>query len=143
MSPSKQILLVDDEPEIRLGAALRLKAAGYGTMTAADGVEAVAAATEHRPDAVLMDVRMPRRDGLWALSELKRNEATRRIPVVMLSASARDQRLALDSGAKYFIPKPYSGVDLLAALESALADGGPSGESDDDVWPATREGGTP
>lgn len=75
---------------------------------------------ESRPDAIVMDVRMPRMDGLTALAELKADPDTRDIPVVMLSASLPDQKEALDRGARFFLRKPYGGQALIEAVRSSL-----------------------
>src|SRR5262249_20023816 len=111
MLDKKRVLIVDDDHDIIQGADLRLRAAGYDTLTASDGEQGVAAAVNNTPDAILMDVRMPRLDGLGALAQLKQRAETRDIPVVVLSASLRDQRAALDAGARYFLTKPYRSND--------------------------------
>lgn len=115
------ILIVDDDNDVRLGARLRLNAAGYKTLEAEDGMTGVAMAIEHQPDAILMDIRMPRMDGLTALKLLKNNDVTRNTPIVMLSASHVDQAEALDSGAKYFLSKPYRGPLVVTAIDAAIA----------------------
>jgi len=120
VSDRGRILVVDDDREIVFGTRLRLNAAGYETLEAHDGHQAVASARTDRPAAILLDVRMPRLDGLAALRELKRGAETNAIPVVMVSASMRDQQAALDSGARFFLSKPYEYDDLLAALETVL-----------------------
>ncbi len=121
--PSKQtVLLVDDDPAILEGARLRLRASGYDTLNANDGIQGLATAIKAQPDAIVMDVRMPRMDGLAALAELQENEDTKNIPVVMLSASLRDQQMALDAGARFFITKPYEGKTLMRAVESAIGE---------------------
>ncbi|MGD9857510.1 MAG: response regulator [Planctomycetaceae bacterium] len=120
MSESKRILLVDDEEEILRGANLWLSAAGYRTAVAHDGVEAIAAARESQPDAIVMDVRMPRKDGLTALAELQRQAETRHIPIVMLSASLVDQERALDAGARFFLTKPYNGRSLVKTVGAVI-----------------------
>lgn len=114
------VLVVDDDAEIVTAATLRLRAAGYLTRSAHDGIAAVALAAECQPNVVLLDVRMPRMDGLTALKELKQRDDTKHIPVVMLSASIVDQQAALDDGARYFLKKPYLADTLLRALASAL-----------------------
>ena len=114
------VLVVDDDCEIVTAATLRLRAAGYRTQTAYDGESGVALAAGCHPDAILLDVRMPRKDGLTALKELKRRDDTKNIPVVMLSASIVDQQAALDAGARFFLKKPYGGDTLLQAISSAL-----------------------
>ena len=101
-------------------ACLRLQAAGYHMLTAGDGEAGIAAAVANQPDVILLDVRLPRRDGLSALSELKRRSETKHIPVVMLSASVVDQQAALDAGARFFLRKPYRGDMLVQAVRTAL-----------------------
>jgi DNA-binding response OmpR family regulator len=114
--------MVDDDNDIRQGASLRLKAQGYEPILASDGEEAIASAIANRPDAIVMDVRMPRGDGFSALVRLKENERTRRIPVIMLSASIGDRQASLDAGARFFLDKPYQGKTLVAAVETAIAE---------------------
>ncbi len=116
------VLVVDDDRDVLLGTRLRLEFAGYETLTAFDGQEGFESALRHHPDAILLDVRMPRLDGLQALTKLQDREETRHIPVVMLSASLVDQQAALDAGAKYFLTKPYQGKTLLAAIKSATSE---------------------
>lgn len=119
-APPATVLLIEDDQEIRHVAALRLQAAGYNTRDATDGERGVRQAIEELPDVIVLDVRMPKKDGMTALAELKAHEATRDIPVVMLSASIVDQQQALDAGARFFLTKPYRGQDLLAMVSGAL-----------------------
>ncbi len=120
MNGKPTVLVVDDDRAILQGAHLRLRACGFETIEAHDGGEGVASAMKSRPDAIVMDVRMPRMDGLTALNELQDNDATRGIPVVMLSASLIDQQQALDAGARFFVSKPYNGRDLVGAVQTAI-----------------------
>jgi CheY-like chemotaxis protein len=122
MLPANRILVVDDDRDVLRGARLRLEVAGYKTFSASDGEEGVAAAVELHPDVILLDVRMPRMDGLAALAILSDRADTKNIPVIMVSASLIDQQAALDAGARYFLSKPYQGKTLLAAIESATND---------------------
>ncbi len=117
---SKRVLLVDDEPEVRHGAKLWLSAAGYQTSEARDGEQAIAAAVHDKPDAIVLDVRMPQTDGFTAMSELLRRKDTKHIPIIMLSASLVDQQRALDAGARFFLTKPYAGDKLVAAVNAAV-----------------------
>jgi CheY-like chemotaxis protein len=114
------VLMIDDDREIVRGACLRLRAAGYRMLTAGDAETGIAAAIASHPDIILLDVRLPRRDGLFALSDLKRRPETKHIPVVMLSASVVDQQAALDAGARFFLRKPYCGDMLVQAIRTAL-----------------------
>ena len=120
MPDSATVLMVDDDREIVRCACLRLQSAGYRMTTAGDAEAGIAAALANHPDVILLDVRLPRRDGLSALSELKRRPETKHIPVVMLSASIVDQQAALDAGARFFLRKPYRGDMLVQAVRTAL-----------------------
>lgn len=120
MPDSRSVLVVDDEYDIRDGVTRWLKAAGYETVSASDGEEGLAAATENRPDAIIMDVMMPKVDGMTAMSQLKKDARTSTIPIVMLSASLRDEQRALDAGAKFFVQKPYDGRTLVSTVEASL-----------------------
>ncbi|MEX0977262.1 MAG: response regulator, partial [Pirellulales bacterium] len=121
MTPYLTVLLVDDDHDVVRGVSLRLRAAGYETLAAYDGEQGVAAAKEARPDAIVLDVRMPGLDGLAALGQLRNCRDTQQIPVVMVSASLVDQHAALDSGARFFLSKPYQPKTLLAAIEAAMS----------------------
>lgn len=114
-----KILIVDDDHQISAGTSVRLRAAGYETVIAHDGVEGLANAHHHRPDAIVLDVKMPFMDGLECLSRLKQDPNTMNIPVVMLSASVVDEEAALDAGARYFLRKPFVGKLLLEAIDAA------------------------
>ncbi len=125
MDNRRKVLVVDDDRDIAFGTALRLRGAGYETLLACDGAEGIASARKNRPGVILLDVRMPHMDGLHALAELRRREDTKRIPVIMLSASMCDQQAALDCGARFFQRKPYQAGDLLAAVAAALRETDP------------------
>ncbi|WP_425400090.1 response regulator transcription factor [Aeoliella sp.] len=120
MTSARRVLIVDDEPDIREGVGRWLNACGYETSVAFDGDAGVAAAHATNPDAILLDVMMPRKDGLQALEELRASPDTSGIPIVMLSASLRDEQRALDAGATFFVHKPYDGKKLVAAVQSAI-----------------------
>ena len=132
MGRQGKVLLVDDDWDVRTATNLRLSAVGYDTVTACDGDEAVASAVEHNPDVIVLHVGVPRSDGLQALGQLRRQEATKNKPIVMLSASLRDQQAALDAGARSFLTQPYEGRTLVAAIDSAMtetaAEAGKSGD---------------
>jgi DNA-binding response OmpR family regulator len=118
---SKRVLIIDDCREIVSATSLRLRAAGYETIGAFDGEQGLISATKGHPDAILLDVRMPIKDGLQTLAELKRRDDTRAIPVVMLSASIVDQQAALEAGARHFVRKPFEGRELVNVLNTILA----------------------
>ena len=120
MSTCPKVLIVDDDHDVVRGLSLRLRAAGYETSAAYDGEQGLVAAKTGNPDAIVLDVRMPRLDGLAALRKLRSSKGTQDIPVVMLSASLVDQHAALDSGARFFVSKPYQPKTLLAAIDAAM-----------------------
>lgn len=120
MCNPQRILIVDDNHEIVCATRIRLRAAGYETIEAYDGDAAIHSAIENHPDAIVLDVRMPVKDGLTMLTELKDRPDTKDIPVIMLSASVVDQQAALDAGARYFVRKPHEGRQLVQALANII-----------------------
>jgi len=117
------VLVVDDDRDIVESVSIRLRAAGYETVAAYDGQQGVRIATTEAPDAIVLDVRMPKMDGMAALAQIKQHRDTECIPVVMLSASMYDQEAALRAGASFFVLKPYVPNYLLAAVDSAIQNG--------------------
>ena len=117
------VLLVDDDHELLQGIGIRLRAAGFEVITAADGRSAVDLAVEKLPDAILLDNYMPVMSGLEALNELKRRAETAELPVIMFSASTstRDQQKALQQGARFFLEKPCDARTFIAALREVIS----------------------
>jgi response regulator NasT len=119
--PARRVLIAEDEALIRLDLAEMLREEGYEVVgEAGDGQEAVELAELLRPDLVILDVKMPRRDGIDAASEI----ATKRIaPIVMLTAfSQRDLvERARDAGAMAYLVKPFTAGDLVPAIELAVS----------------------
>jgi CheY-like chemotaxis protein len=97
---------------------------GYQLLHAEDGAQAVRLATIENPDLVVLDVQMPVMDGNKALSILKNNERTARIPVLMLTAEAgpRDRRVMTALGADGILAKPVTARALLAAVRNAIGE---------------------
>ena len=117
----RRVLIAEDEALIRLDLAEMLREEGYQVVgEAADGQEAVELAESLRPDLVIMDVKMPRRDGIDAAAEIA---AKRIAPVVLLTAfSQRDLvEKARDAGAMAYLVKPFSISDLVPAIEVAVS----------------------
>lgn len=113
------VLVVEDEPAIRDILELGLRAAGFGCLSAPDAASGRDAVRRARPDAVLLDLGLPDRDGL-ALLELIRSES--RIPVLVLTARTElDERLrSFDLGADDFIPKPFHLPEVVARIRARL-----------------------
>ncbi|WP_072806406.1 ANTAR domain-containing response regulator [Rhodococcoides yunnanense] len=119
--PALRVVVAEDESLIRLDLVEMLREEGYDVVgEAADGQQAVDLAVELRPDLVIMDVKMPRRDGIDAASEI----AERRIaPVVILTAFSQRELVekARDAGAMAYLVKPFSKADLMPAVELAAS----------------------
>nr|WP_296773363.1 response regulator [Rhodococcus sp. (in: high G+C Gram-positive bacteria)] len=119
--PALRVVVAEDESLIRLDLVEMLREEGYEVVgEAADGQQAVDLAIELRPDLVIMDVKMPRRDGIDAASEI----AEKRIaPVVILTAFSQRELVekARDAGAMAYLVKPFSKADLMPAVELAAS----------------------
>ncbi len=113
------ILLVEDDPSIREVTALGLRAAGFTVSTAADGVEGLERWRTDSPDLVLLDVMLPRMDGLEVCRAIRREATT---PIVMLTARGDtiDVVVGLESGADDYVRKPFEMPELIARLRAAL-----------------------
>jgi len=116
------ILIVDDEKQIHRFLRPALEAAGYRSLVAADGAEALRLATSHSPDAVLLDLGLPDMDGKLVLEKLRRFSA---VPVIVLSARDREAEkiAAFDAGADDYVEKPFGLGELLARLRATLRHG--------------------
>jgi CheY-like chemotaxis protein len=112
------VLVVDDEPDVRLVARVILNSAGYDVVEASSGEEALAALDEPlRPDVVLLDVRMPGIDGWEVLRRVRAHPELGRVPVVVFTAHADP-----DAGVDYehFLMKPFKPAELIDAIAHAL-----------------------
>jgi CheY-like chemotaxis protein len=124
----KTILIVDDDPDIRLSLHLRLKANHYNVIFAGDGMAAIAEARKHMPDLIILDLGLPAGDGFSVMERLKANDSLRSIPVIVVSARNRDANVdrAMQAGAKAFLQKPADNAELLSAIRRALGEKNPT-----------------
>src|SRR6187200_60052 len=116
----KRILVIEDEPQMRLGLRDNLELEGYEVETAADGDEGLQKAAAFAPDLVILDVMLPRKNGFDVCRELRaRSNST---PVVMLTARSAetDKVLGLELGADDYVTKPFSITELLARVRAVL-----------------------
>lgn len=118
-----KIIIIDDEREFVEMLGLRLRrSGGYEVIPAFDGEEGLKAAQEQKPDLIMLDVMMPKMDGYEMLKRLKENEATKKIPVIVLTASTAssttDKFIAL--GVNDFVIKPFEAPALMAKIKKVL-----------------------
>ena len=118
----KKILIVDDEPHIVELVRVCLEDTEYDIVEAYDGEEALSKAREEHPDVILLDIMLPKKDGYEVCRELKTNDETREIPIVMLTAKGQevDKVKGFQSGADSYMTKPFSPLRLLTELEEKL-----------------------
>ena len=120
-----EVLVVDDEPEIRQILSYLLEFAGHEVRTAADGEEAVAALADHEPDCMILDVMMPKLDGFGVLRVRRERNLAPSARIVLLTAKSgeRDYARGWDLGADDYMVKPFDGEELLAHVEELLLSG--------------------
>jgi two-component system response regulator MprA len=139
-----RVLVVDDEPAVRQALDRALRFEGYETEMAGDGVAALAVLAERPADVVVLDVAMPRVDGLEVCRRLR--EAGNQTPILLLTArvSVSERVTGLDAGADDYLVKPFALEELLARLRALLRRSGPPDDevlrfSDLSLDPVTRE----
>lgn len=119
---SPVVLVADDDPDIRELVAFRLERAGYSILEAPDGEQALRLAQERQPDLAILDVMMPKLTGYDVTRELRRDEGTRRLPVILLTARVQEHDVArgFGAGADDYIKKPFSPQELQARVQAIL-----------------------
>ncbi|EJT5940122.1 TPA: response regulator transcription factor [Clostridium perfringens] len=119
---NKKVLIVDDEEHIRELIKFNLKKEGYDIEVAINGVEALNIIREIKFDLILLDLMLPEIDGLEVCKEIRRNEETSDIPVMMITAKGEefDKVLGLELGADDYITKPFSIRELMARVKALL-----------------------
>lgn len=124
---AKYVLIVDDDPDLVETVSMILESKGYEVGKAYDGIEGEEAIKKRRPDVLVLDVMMPRKNGYQLCKELKANQATKGIPVVLLTAVgeavptttySHAEGMAVE--AEDFIPKPVDAATLVEAVERLL-----------------------
>ncbi|MEY2419573.1 MAG: hypothetical protein QOG90_2253 [Actinomycetota bacterium] len=110
-----KVLVVDDDPVIQRLLQVNFEMEGWKVVIADDGVAGLDAARKEKPDCILLDVMMPKKDGLTVAAELKADPDTAHIPVVLLSAKAQagDLGAGMATGADEYITKPFDPLELL------------------------------
>ena len=126
----KTILVVDDEPDIVIYLKTLLEDAGFQVMTAGDGDEALRKVQERAPDFISLDLVMPKKSGIRFFYELRKNKAWSKIPVVIVTAHARDERVRKEiddlfagktiSGPQVYLEKPVKPADYVNMVKREL-----------------------
>ena len=116
---SKRILLVDDEPRLLKGLRFTLEQEGYETLTAMDGEEALNVFFDNQVDLILLDVMLPKMDGIQVCQRIKE---TSNVPIIMLTAKGEDMDkiLGLEYGADDYMTKPFNILEVKARIKSIL-----------------------
>ncbi|TFG89151.1 MAG: response regulator [Gemmatimonadales bacterium] len=118
-----RILIAEDEPHLREVLHIQLELAGFEVIEACDGEEVLELAQHVRPDVILLDVMMPRKDGYEALKSLRASYATRFIPIIMLTAkdTKEDVLNGVQGGANDYLTKPYDRSELMLRINNQLS----------------------
>lgn len=119
---NKTILVVDDEPAIRDMISTALDVAGYDCLQAENAQQAHGMIIDEQPDLVLLDWMMPETSGIELIRRLQRDDLTKKVPVIMLTAKAAEDNMVqgLESGADDYITKPFSPRALVARISAVL-----------------------
>jgi two-component system alkaline phosphatase synthesis response regulator PhoP/two-component system response regulator VicR len=122
---SKKVLVVDDQPHIVRLIQVNLEKEGFQVATAGDGVEGLQQAQEVKPDLVILDVIMPRKDGFTLLRELKADAQFADTPVIMLTVKTHNADIVegLKEGAELYLPKPFHPKELVSLVKRVLETG--------------------
>jgi CheY-like chemotaxis protein len=133
-TPPRLVLVVDDHAPMRTLCRVSLEAAGFDVAEAADGEEALQAVGERRPDAILLDIMMPRLSGWEVASSLIADRSTDKIPLIFITALAnvQDRLRAFDLGARAYLTKPFD-PSVIPETVSRVLDQIERGERDPDL----------
>jgi DNA-binding response OmpR family regulator len=115
----KKILVVDDEKPIYAYLQRKFNKLGYTTLTAEDGEDAIEKAFSNLPDIILIDVKLPKLNGIEVCKRLKSDDRTRGIPIIILSAKAQSSEIkkGLEAGADKYMCKPVGFPDILSEIK--------------------------
>jgi DNA-binding response OmpR family regulator len=120
----KKILLIEDDPNVRLGMQIRFKANHYETWFANDGVSSIVEARKHKPDVIILDLGLPAGDGFVVLERLKSISELAGIPVIVVSARNihPNRERVLKAGANAYLQKPVDNAELLSVIRRVLGE---------------------
>jgi DNA-binding response OmpR family regulator len=117
------VLVADDDPDLLEMVVFLLKRSSYRVITAEDGEQALELAIDRLPDIAVLDVKMPKLDGLEVLRKIRENSRTAATPAILVSAGVDQDKIAacLAAGADDFVKKPFSPRELVAVVETVLS----------------------
>ena len=123
METTLRVLVIDDEPDVLMLCRVNLELAGHEVIEATNGEAGLGLALREHPDVVVLDVMLPRMDGISVLATLGNDELTRDVPVILLTAKTQleDRRAGWRAGCSEYLTKPFSPVDLVGIAERASA----------------------
>ena len=118
-----RVLVIDDEPDVLMLCRVNLELAGHEVLEASNGEAGLELALHERPDVVVLDVMLPKIDGISVLGTLAKDDQTRDVPVILLTAKTQleDRRAGWRAGCSEYLTKPFSPVDLVGIAERAQA----------------------
>ncbi|HWS72474.1 MAG TPA: response regulator [Thermoanaerobaculia bacterium] len=121
----KKVLLVDDSNTVLMMEKMILAKGPFEIVLARDGVEAVERAKSEQPDVILLDVMMPRLDGLSACAQIRAEPSTAHIPIIMVTTRGEEQSIetAFRNGCTDYVTKPINGLELMTKLQNVLGGG--------------------
>ena len=118
----KTILIVDDEQDLLTLLEIRLKTFGFNVLTALDGEEGFRKAKEEKPDLILLDILMPIVDGVTMAANLRKDENTKKIPVVFLTSLVNEEEIKQKHkiGGETFLAKPFEAEEMMSVIQKKL-----------------------
>lgn len=114
------LLIIEDDPSILRGLQMNLQLEGYQLLTTRDGEEGLHVWRQHRPDLIILDIMLPRRDGWEILQKIREEDPETRILILSAKSNEADKVLGLSLGADDYITKPFGLAELLARIRAAL-----------------------
>jgi DNA-binding response OmpR family regulator len=120
---NETILVIEDDPSVRTLLEKSLSAKGYRILAADDGLAGLTSLEDTRPDLIIVDIMMPRLDGMTFVKAVKGNDRTRSIPVIFLTAKNDPKTMieGINIGARFYVTKPFQMDELLSKVQKALS----------------------
>lgn len=120
---NETILVIEDDPSVRTLLDKSLSAKGYRIVAADDGLSGLTVLEESRPDLIIVDIMMPRLDGMTFVKAVKGNDRTRSIPIIFLTAKNDPKTMieGINIGARFYVTKPFQMDELLSKVQKALS----------------------